>query len=322
MSSYRLKRQSSLHHRTNDTVKFKTDLQKQCLLHCCEERKWILTGSEDDWNVYWANVGKIRKMFNLESGIRLRDDQIVNHFPNHYELTRKDLMVKNIKRYKKQSEKQGNKIIAVLIDFVPMSYNLPGDYPIFEEEFKKQIIKINHYKKSSEIQNDQIDLRLSITNFNNFNHKQRGTKWILKPSSRAQGNGIFIINRLSQIKKWTNSSKYNGNETYVISKYIEKPLLIGGRKFDLRLYALVTSFRPLKIYFYKQGFARFSNVKYTSDRDQMNNTEVHLTNVAIQKHSGEYNAKHGNKWSFDNVILYIQSNFGNDKADILMKKKK
>jgi len=31
----------------------------------------------------------------------------VNHFRNHYELTRKDLMVKNLKRHKKQLEKEG-----------------------------------------------------------------------------------------------------------------------------------------------------------------------------------------------------------------------
>ena len=41
-------------------------------------------------------------------GIRLQDDQVINHFPNHYELTKKDLMVKNVKRYRKDLEKDGS----------------------------------------------------------------------------------------------------------------------------------------------------------------------------------------------------------------------
>lgn len=36
--------------------------------------------------------------------------RILNHFPNHYELTRKDLMVKNIKRFRKDMEKENNPI--------------------------------------------------------------------------------------------------------------------------------------------------------------------------------------------------------------------
>ena len=85
-------------------------------------------------------------------------------------------------------------------------------------------------------------------------------------------------------------------EAYVISRYIENPMLVGGKKFDLRIYVLVTSYRPLRVYQYVHGFARFCNAKYTNDTTDMDNPFIHLTNVAIQKHNDDYNSKHGGKW--------------------------
>jgi tubulin polyglutamylase TTLL1 len=53
-------------------------------------------------------------------------------------------MVKNIKRYRREMEKENNPIAEkdesgamIYMDIVPMTYVLPQDYTIFCEEFKK-----------------------------------------------------------------------------------------------------------------------------------------------------------------------------------------
>jgi tubulin polyglutamylase TTLL1 len=86
-------------------------------------------------------------------------------------------------------------------------------------------------------------------------------------------------------------------ENYVVSKYIENPFLVGGKKFDMRVYCLVTSYKPLKVWLNKNGFGRFCNEKYTTDIAEMDNMYIHLTNVAIQKYSDKYSNVHGGKWS-------------------------
>jgi hypothetical protein len=44
----------------------------------------------------------------------------------------------------------------------------------------------------------------------------------------------------------------------ILQHYIPNPLLIGGRKFDLRVYVAVTSLDPLRVYVYKEGEGRCS----------------------------------------------------------------
>jgi hypothetical protein len=52
------------------------------------------------------------------------------------------------------------------------------------------------------------------------------------------------------VRRQIKVSKSSILETFVISRYLDNPLLIGGKKFDLRLYVLVTSYKPLKVWMY------------------------------------------------------------------------
>ena len=77
------------------------------------------------------------------------------------------------------------------------------------------------------------------------------------------------------------------NESLVISRYIDNPLLINGLKFDLRLYVLVTNFDPLKIYVYNEGLVRFASEPYNLSNIKQN-VFAHLTNYSINKKSEHY----------------------------------
>ncbi|KAJ9516902.1 hypothetical protein QJQ45_027307, partial [Haematococcus lacustris] len=145
----------------------------------------------------------------------------------------------------------------------------------------------------------------------------------MKPSSKSQGKGIFLCRKLQQVKKWSANcmppALRNSQDSYVVSRYLDRPLLISGKKFDLRLYVCVTSYKPLTAYLSNLGFARFCSEKYTTDQMELDNPYIHLTNVAIQKHGDEYNDKHGNKWGLDCLRLYLESTRGLEATDQLFK---
>ena len=74
----------------------------------------------------------------------------------------------------------------------------------------------------------------------------------------------------------------------LVSEYVSNPLLINGKKFDLRIYVAMTSINPLRIYIYEDGLVRFATEKFTLSRDQMSNNFVHLTNYSVNKKNEKF----------------------------------
>ena len=139
-------------------------------------------------NLFYLLINKqkatVRRM--NEIGLRLNDYQMMNHFPNHWELTRKgfvkirnglffiqltrtDTLMKNVKRFRREMERENNPLavrdangVSIYLNVIPMSYMLPQDYAIFAEEFKRSPNQV----------------------------------WIVKPAAGSQGNGIFLVRTL------------------------------------------------------------------------------------------------------------------------------
>ena len=65
--------------------------------------------------------------------------------------------------------------------------------------------------------------------------------FIVKPSDSGEGHGIFITRNFTEL---TSDDKTN----FVVQPLLTDPLLVEGRKVDLRTYVLVTSVLPLRYY--------------------------------------------------------------------------
>jgi tubulin polyglutamylase TTLL6/13 len=78
-------------------------------------------------------------------------------------------------------------------------------------------------------------------------------------------------------------------EHYVAQRYLMKPYLIDGLKFDLRIYVLVAGCDPLRLYIYKEGLARFATENYEAPNYyNLDNVCMHLTNYAINKDNSNF----------------------------------
>jgi len=136
--------------------------------------------------------------------------------------------------------------------------------------------------------------------------------WIAKPGGKSRGRGIELFNDLPSLMKYCSPLK---GEKWLVQKYIERPMLIMKRKFDVRQWVLVTDWNPLVVWFYGECYLRF-----TADDFDLDNLSIyaHLSNNSISKYAERDRTDEitlaGNMWTVDRFKQHLKETLGSGQV--------
>jgi tubulin--tyrosine ligase len=98
--------------------------------------------------------------------------------------------------------------------------------------------------------------------------------WIMKASMVNQALGIHIITSVRDVERIIQDAQYEEIREWVMQRYIQRPLLLNGCKFHIRVYVLAVG--NLTAYMWDQMLVLIAMEKY--DRDVLNRS-AHITNT-------------------------------------------
>lgn len=112
-----------------------------------------------------------------------------------------------------------------------------------------------------------------------------GQLWLQKPENSSRGRGIALL---------STPAAAPAEPGWIVQSYQARPHLIDGRKYVLRLYVLIRSVEPLRVYLYGEGFAKLASRPYTLE--SLHDPFVHQTNPDINA---------GNR-AVDDPVVFIE----------------
>ena len=201
------------------------------------------------------------------------------------------------------------------------------------DKYKKEEKKNDKKGKYIKIgKNTMIEMPLSHFSYKNI--------WVIKAINLNRGMCIKVVNNFTDMEKilekfrqgvnydFTNENinetltpeqkkKEEEENTYycdnvIIQKYIEYPLLYKERKFDMRIWVLLTS--QMKVYIFKEGHLKTCSVKYDiNSKDSF----CHITNYSFQKYNDNF-ARYelGNEVPFYEFQKYLDEKYPEKKYSI------
>jgi tubulin polyglutamylase TTLL6/13 len=166
------------------------------------------------------------------------------------------------------------RVLPEAYNFVPRSFIVPGNY----QEFRSYIERENAGKR-----------------------KEERTTYLVKPDKGSLGRGIFIIQEAESLSTY--------QELAIVQRYVS-PFLVDKLKFDLRIYALITSADPLRLYIHDEGMARFCTEPYVDPSPRnLENPFCHLTNYSLNKNNQNFNnnSETGHKRPMSSIFAEVKA---------------
>lgn len=143
--------------------------------------------------------------------------------------------------------------------------------------------------------------------------------WIYKPGNSSRGRGIEIMWQFDQLRKeyetWGDRTITDADDQGIMQRYIKNPLLLDGRKSEIRVYWLVANLDPLMVLLYPEATVRLNSLPYKLD--DFDNQLVHVTNVYQQKNHPDFDPDVVLKWKFEKLGRYLSEDLGRVGPDFL-----
>ena len=140
--------------------------------------------------------------------------------------------------------------------------------------FKENVFPLTFYLQGGKISED-IEYHALLRYYRN----NPTEIFIVKPGENSnRGNGITICDSLKALQSDLQSRQ---SRPTIIQQYIKNPMLIDKRKFDIRIFGLLsTVYGTMRGFFYEEGYLRTSSKEFSLNDPE--NRLVHLTNDAVQ----------------------------------------
>ncbi|XP_041802004.1 protein polyglycylase TTLL10 [Chelmon rostratus] len=255
----------------------------------CESRGWkrIYNKHREDFKLKWCETKSPANYCHFREG-----EQLVYQIPNNKVLTTKIGLLSSLREYERVSSKVkhgGGLRRLKMEEFIPTTFRM--DVREEREAF---------FAQQEGVSNKETHM------------------WICKPTGLNQGRGIFLLKGGEDVaalrlklqhmddSRASRMMHQRQPQARIVQHYIQSPLLLKGKKFDVRSYLLIACTAPYMVFF-RHGYVRLTCDLYDPSS---NNLSAHLTNQYMQKKNPLYSRlKEDTVWSMESFNTYVNDRF-------------